>query len=628
MIKKILKKIILYLIELIEKIQYRNLDLDENNISKKIIKSIKLSYIQVLTDTGYEELQYLHNTQPYKVWTIITESGKILEGADLHKVYDKNYNKISFDKLELNTEIITVDGLEKIISISKSNNKIGMFDVTVNHPNHRLYTNGILSSQTICSSIYIAWYVLFNFDKNCLILSNKGATTREIVDKAKVILDNLPFFMKPGLLKNDVFNLKFDNGCRIVAQSTTKKAGIGFTIHLLFLDEFAHIHPNFVHSFYENVFPTLSSSQISRIIITSTPNGFNKFHDIYDGAVRKQNEFKDFRVDWWEVPGRDNEWMRKEISNLGGEDAFNRQYGNQFISGDNLLLGPGELKKLENAKVEFISHQFDELEDLEIPYEIFLKWHPKFDIDEIGNEENYWLFSCDLSAGNFGDHAVINIFKLELLDKDMFKHLKQPGSFMDFFALKQIGVFRSNEHSPEQYAKILYTLIFDIFYAENIKIIIEWNTFGGELIKNLQTIFPSRNEFDEEMIVKFKHRNDAKTPSFGLRIKTDNKPIICQKFKKSIRENRIQLFEFNTIEEAKQFGKTPAGSYAGMKGHDDLIMSCITSNEFFSTMDFSDFAEELYEIIEKDIQDLVDKELNKGSKGEDGSLFFDIYDII
>ena len=44
--------------------------------------------------------------------------------------------------------------------------------------------------KTICSSIFIAWYVLFNFDKNALILSNKGATTREIIDKGKTILEN------------------------------------------------------------------------------------------------------------------------------------------------------------------------------------------------------------------------------------------------------------------------------------------------------------------------------------------------------------------------------------------------------------------------------------------------------
>ena len=85
--------------------------------------------------------------------------------------------------------------------------------------------------KTICSSIFIAWYLLFNIDKTALILANKGATTKEIIDKAKVILENVPFFLKPGILKYDVMNMKFDNGCRMGGQSTTGKAGIGFTIH-------------------------------------------------------------------------------------------------------------------------------------------------------------------------------------------------------------------------------------------------------------------------------------------------------------------------------------------------------------------------------------------------------------
>ena len=65
--------------------------------------------------------------------------------------------------------------------------------------------------------------------------------------------------------------------------------------------------------------------------------------------------------------------------------------------------------------------------------------------------------------------------------------------------------------------------------------------FGGELIKRMETVFPQRNEFDEESVVKFKHRVDAKTKSFGLKVKKDNKPIFCQNFKKYITQNKIQI---------------------------------------------------------------------------------------
>jgi hypothetical protein len=479
--------------------------------------------------------------------------------------------------------------------------------------------------KTICSSIFIAWYSLFNYDKNSLVLSNKGATTREIIDKGKTILEHLPFFLKPGVIKWDVFNSKFDNGCRIIGQTTTKKAAIGFTIHLLFMDEFAHIPQNFVETFYENVYPTVSASSNSKVIITSTPNGFNKFYDIYSAAEKGVNEYSPFRVDWWDVPGRDEAWMRQEVSNLGSEEAFNRQYGNQFIASSSLLLGADSLKKLQKEQLEFVHREIPEFEEEDVDYAGLL-WDPDFNLEEIEEDTNYWVFSIDIAEGNGGDYSIINIFKIELMDERDWKKVTSPGSFTDFFRLRQVGRFRSNEHTIEEFAKAVYILSFDMFYSENLKLIIEWNMFGGELIRRLETVFPQRNDFDEEMVVKFKHRIDAKVKNFGLKIKKDNKPIFCQNFKKCITQNKIVLKDKKTVYEASTFGKLPNGSYAGQLGNDDLIMTSINSSEFFFTLDFSDFAEEIYDQVDDSIQEKIDVILEKDSKG--GNLNYDIYDLV
>ena len=479
--------------------------------------------------------------------------------------------------------------------------------------------------KTICSSIFIAWYSVFNFDKNSLILSNKGATTREIIDKGKTILEHLPFFIKPGTLKWDVFNSKFDNGCRIIGQTTTKKAAIGFTIHLLFMDEFAHIPANFVNTFYENVYPTVSASTNSKVIITSTPNGFNKFYDIYTAADKGLSEYVPFRVDWWDVPGRDDTWMRQEVANLGSDEAFNRQYGNQFIAGSSLLLNAASLKKLVSNQIEFEHQEILDFDEAELDYSGLL-WKPGFNLDEIEEDYNYWVFSVDIAEGVGGDYSVINIFQLKMLDQKDCKTVTTPGSFVDFFAISQVGRFRSNSHTIEEFAKALYILAFDLFFSENVKLIIEWNMFGGELIKRMETVFPQRNQFDEESIVKFKHRVDAKIKQFGLKVKKDNKPIFCQNFKKYITQNKIQIFDKDTVKESSTFGKLPNGSYAGQLGNDDLIMTCINSSEFFTTLDFSEFVEEIYDEIDPSIQNKIEEILEKDSKG--GNLNFDIYDLV
>jgi hypothetical protein len=150
--------------------------------------------------------------------------------------------------------------------------------------------------------------------------------------------------------------------------------------------------------------------------------------------------------------------------------------------------------------------------------------------------------------------------------------------------------------------------------------------FGGELIRRLETVFPQRNDFDEEMVVKFKHRIDAKVKNFGLKIKKDNKPIFCQNFKKCITQNKIVLKDKKTVYEASTFGKLPNGSYAGQLGNDDLIMTSINSSEFFFTLDFSDFAEEIYDQVDDSIQEKIDVILEKDSKG--GNLNYDIYDLV
>ena len=479
--------------------------------------------------------------------------------------------------------------------------------------------------KTICSSIFIAWYSVFNFDKNSLILSNKGATTREIIDKGKTILEHLPFFLKPGVLKWDVFNSKFDNGCRIIGQTTTKKAAIGFTIHLLFMDEFAHIPANFVNTFYENVYPTVSASANSKVIITSTPNGFNKFYDIYTAAEKGLSEYTPFRVDWWDVPGRDDAWMQQEVANLGSDEAFNRQYGNQFIANSSLLLSASNLKKLVEGQVEFIHKEIAEFDEAEIDYSGLL-WHPNFDLESVEEDSNYWVFSVDIAEGTGGDFSVINIFEVKMLDEKDWKGVTTPGSFVDFFGIRQVGRFRSNSHTIEEFAKALYILGFDLFYSENVKLIIEWNMFGGELIKRLETVFPQRNEFDEESVVKFKHRVDARIKRFGLKVKKDNKPIFCQNFKKYVTQNKIMIFDKDTVKESSTFGKLPNGTYAGQLGNDDLIMTCINSSEFFTTLDYSDFVEEIYDEMDPSVQNRIDEILEKDSKG--GNLNFDIYDLV
>ena len=481
--------------------------------------------------------------------------------------------------------------------------------------------------KTVTASIFNAWYLTFNTDKNTLLLANKSDSTKEIIDKAKTVVENLPYFMKPGIIKYDVMNVRCDNGCRLIGQSTTAKSGIGFTIHNLYLDEFANIHPSIAESFYENVYPTLSASNVSRITITSTPNGFNKFYKIYAGAERGDNVYNAQRIDWWEHPDRDDAWYERELGNLGSIEAFNKQYGNEFVSSSNLLLDPISIKKMRKRAKKYIHHEFDEFDYISIDVKGFLEWDANFDIDECRNPEKFWLFSVDIAEGNGGDASVINIFELQPMNMKELEAVNNAGAMYDFFKFKQVARFRSNEHVIEDFAKVLYTLSVDIFYNENVKMIVEYNTYGTVLFQYLKTVFPQKNDFDDEMIVRFKHRHDARTLKPGIKLKSDNKAIFCQNLSKLYGDNRIDITDEETVIEASLFGTLRNGSYGAQMGHDDVIMTAITATEFFNTTDYADFVEEALDFIDLEIHNKMESILFKDNDSE-GDLQYDIYDLL
>ena len=124
------------------------------------------------------------------------------------------------------------------------------------------------------SSIFMLHYICFNIDKNALVLGNKRKTAVEILDKAKKIFIELPFFLRPGIYKWNEAEIVLDNGCRLMAEATTINSGISFTFHCVLADEFAHIAPNILDKFYTNLFPTITAGR-ARFMITSTQNGYN-----------------------------------------------------------------------------------------------------------------------------------------------------------------------------------------------------------------------------------------------------------------------------------------------------------------------------------------------------------------
>lgn len=168
-----------------------------DNIERKFIESYDVSDYEILTDTGWEDIDSIHKTIKYDKWTIETESGKKLSGADNHIVFDENENEVFIKDLHSNDKILTKDGVEKIVYVQDDNKKEHMYDISVNSDNHRFYSNGILSHNSTSYTVYCLWYILTHQKKSMLICANRFKTAKDILARIRLAYTKLPNWLKP-----------------------------------------------------------------------------------------------------------------------------------------------------------------------------------------------------------------------------------------------------------------------------------------------------------------------------------------------------------------------------------------------------------------------------------------------
>lgn len=601
--KKILKHIILFLIQLIEKWEYSNLELNENDDSKKILETIPLEDIEIETDNGFKPVSKIHKTQPYTVWRIDLENGMFLEGANNHIVFDSLYNQIFIKDLNINDVIQTKEGPSKILKINKYSQRVSMYDITVDSNDHRFYSNGILSHNTTTIAAFFAWYMCFHTDRNLAILANKQATTTEIVSKVIQVFKGLPFFLKPGIENAGALGMRLDNGCMLTSQATTGTAQIGFTIHVLYIDEFAHIHPNITGEFWRSVYPTLSSSKISQCIITSTPNGKdNLFYNIWDKSVRGKNSFVNKRVDYWEVPGHDDVWAQQTKDNFG-EEFFAQEFDLKFDVKQNTLLSSSQLnwiKRLSNL----YEYNFKELEKSELDSELYenLKWRNDFDPNDNFNEKNdRFIISIDIAEGKDEDEtkdsdyniASIHRIKLKSLAK-LRKLRKDEHQVHNMFYIDQIGVYRDNYKDEDILAKVCKAITYEQFNEEIVKLVVEMNFNGKAFLKE----FSTHDKYHDALVMRSYHTAPVpgqKPPrkKAGFKVRSD-KDYFCKLGKKLIRNKTLIPTEEETVSEFKSFGKIKS-SWKGIAKHDDLVMAELNIARLYEEVEYQDW---LYDFLD------------------------------
>ena len=542
------------------------LDAFEKN-DEKLIHSFNLKGIKVETDTGFKSVSHIHMTKKFVLYKILLENGFSLECADTHILFNENMEEIFVKDLSVGDFIQTKEGIKKIIKKEKLNNKICMCDITVDDDNHRYYTNGILSHNTTTSALFMLHYILFNVDKNALVLGNKRKTAVEILDKAKKIFTELPYFLRPGIYKWNEGEIVLDNGCRLMAEATTINSGISFTFHCVLADEFAHIKPTILDKFYNNLFPTITAGK-ARFMITSTQNGYNLFYRLYKSAEAGENEYAHFKTDWYEVPEwdpekqmfvpRDEEWHRLQVANYGSEEAFNAQFGTNFDINANTLIDTKIISRFNHEAVEF--------KPRELPGVMFAErfyWHPEYDLQQAKND--YFVITTDISEGIGGDDTVYNFNRLRLNESN------------NSVYTETIGFFKYNKVNAEQATLVLKQFCQNYLDINKYLISLEYNLYGElfakYIIENIEKDPANVHRFNEDVIMKY--WNDEMTKyTLGKKITSKTKQLGTSLFKQYFEKceiiNRSTLF----LNQVANFTDSKGnGTYAASFGHDDLVMA-------------------------------------------------------
>lgn len=192
----------------------------------------------------------------------------------------------------------------------------------------------------------LLWYALFNENFSIAILANKQAQAHEILDRITSAFEYLPKWLQQGVVEWNKGRVELANGSKIIASATSSSAIRGTSQNLIYLDEFAFIPSSLQEQFFNSVYPTISSGQTSKVVITSTPNGLNMFYKLWADSEQNKNEYKRVEAHWSDVPGRDEAWKEQTIKNTSAE---------QFRQEFECLDGSTEVEILRDGLVQKVT---------------------------------------------------------------------------------------------------------------------------------------------------------------------------------------------------------------------------------------------------------------------------------
>lgn len=386
-------------------------------------------------------------------------------------------------------------------------------------------------------SAYSLWMMLFNKDKNILVVATTQATAKNMVTKVRFAYQNLPTWLKIGHTEDNRLSLRLVNGSQIKAVSGAGDATRSEAVSLLIMDEAAFIDR--IDDIFTAAQQTLATG--GRCVALSTPNGVgNWFHKTYTRAQKKENNFLPISLPWTVHPERDQAWRDQQTVELGVRNAA-QECDCDFATSGNSVIDPEILTWFEMNTVS------EPIERRGMDKSLWIWEYP--------DSMKHYAVIADVARGDGEDYSAFHVIDIETVTQ-----VAEYKSQIDTREYANILLATANEYNQA------------LLVVENANI--GWDVLQSIIEKAYPNIYYGyRADVDssfEKYLDKF-DKNSGMVPGFSMSQKS--RPLVLERLRDFVENKICTIRSIRLLEELRVF-IWKNGKQQAMQGYnDDLVMS-------------------------------------------------------
>jgi hypothetical protein len=303
----------------------------------------------------------------------------------------------------------------------------------------------------------------------------------------------------------------------------------------------AHCPNELMKELWKSAIPIISSSKKSQIVVISTPNGTdNKFYELYNESQKENSDWNLEIVNWYDIPGRDEEWKRETISAMGSKEDFDQEFGNIFHEPGKTAIDSSLLEELKSQSKD----------------PILVMDNGSYKIYDPPTEGGIYAIGVDVGEGIGRSNTVAQILDIS-----------------DLTDIKQVAVYSTNDMSPFHFGTRLMGIIDD---WGRPPILVENNNNGQQVLDVLCHTHNYESVISYHFEGFSKHyKNDHR---FGIHNHTNTKYKGITNFRYWINSlNAVRIYDIDTLLELQNFVRLPNFTFSkrSEKDLDDRVLALV-----------------------------------------------------